>query len=74
MPPITGRLAPCHPAADFARGSVTNAKLLRIAVDGVDGCFHLAAVASVERSNRELAASHQVNVGGFVGPPTRRGQ
>jgi UDP-glucose 4-epimerase len=62
----TGRFSQLHSAADLVRGSVTDAELVRDAVDGIDGCFHLAAVASVPRCNRELVASHRVNVGGFV--------
>ncbi len=33
---------------------------------GMEGCFHLAAIASVERSNEEWAACHRVNLGGTV--------
>ncbi len=35
-------------------------------LDGVDACYHLAAIASVERSHHEWVRTHQVNVGGFV--------
>lgn len=33
----------------------------------VDGCFHLAAIASVERSNNEWYATHQINQTGLIG-------
>jgi UDP-glucose 4-epimerase len=62
----TGQLVRCHPAVDLIRGSVTDEERVRDAVNGVNGCFHLAAVASVPRCNRELAACHRVNIGGFV--------
>jgi UDP-glucose 4-epimerase len=47
-------------------GSVTDAALVRDAMAGVDGCYHLAAVASVPRCLEELVASHRVNIGGFL--------
>ncbi|SKA56275.1 NAD-dependent epimerase/dehydratase family protein [Enterovibrio nigricans] len=31
------------------------------AMEGIDGCFHLAAVSSVERSNESLLETHDVN-------------
>ena len=33
---------------------------------GVSGCFHLAAIASVVRSNEDWAGTHRVNLGGFI--------
>lgn len=36
------------------------------ALHGVDGCFHLAAVASVTRCNTEWHACHAINVGATV--------
>jgi UDP-glucose 4-epimerase len=36
------------------------------AVGVVDGCFHLAAIASVERGREEWLATHRVNLGGTV--------
>jgi UDP-glucose 4-epimerase len=33
---------------------------------GVSGCFHLAAVASIERCNEDWLGSHRVNVGGLI--------
>ncbi|MBE1273955.1 NAD-dependent epimerase/dehydratase family protein [Enterovibrio baiacu] len=32
------------------------------AMDGVDGCFHLAAIASVQRSNQEWIETHNINL------------
>ncbi len=40
--------------------------LARQALDGVDGCFHLAAVASVQRSEEAFLATHRVNLGGTL--------
>lgn len=36
------------------------------AMEGVDGCFHLAAIASVARSNDEWLRCHQVNLSGTI--------
>ncbi|HTV45037.1 MAG TPA: NAD-dependent epimerase/dehydratase family protein [Stellaceae bacterium] len=36
------------------------------AFDDVEGCFHLAAIASVERCNRDWLRTHQVNLTGTI--------
>ena len=33
---------------------------------GVDGCFHLAAVASVQRGNEDWLGTHRVNLTGTI--------
>ena len=35
-------------------------------IQSVDACYHLAAIASVERANKELLRTHEINLGGFV--------
>ncbi len=50
--------------ATLLRGSVSDPALARQALAGVDGCFHLAAIASVQRSEDEFLATHHVNLGG----------
>ena len=35
-------------------------------LEGIDGCFHLAAIVSVQRSHEEWLRSHLVNLGGLV--------
>jgi UDP-glucose 4-epimerase len=47
-------------------GSITDAALMREAVAGVAGCFHLAAIASVERGIEAWRATHEVNLGGLI--------
>jgi len=47
-------------------GDVRDGRLLRELTAGGDGVFHLAAVASVERCNREWVESHSVNLTGTV--------
>jgi UDP-glucose 4-epimerase len=39
---------------------------VRSALQGVDGCFHLAAIASVERGRREWLRCHMVNLSGTI--------
>jgi UDP-glucose 4-epimerase len=53
-------------AAEFVEGDVTDAATVERAFEDIDGCFHLAAVASVERCNREWLRSHQVNLTGTI--------
>lgn len=51
----------CLVVDDVSRAGVFDSLLA-----GVDGCFHLAAIASVVRSNQEWLRTHQVNAGGTV--------
>ncbi|MCA3720446.1 NAD-dependent epimerase/dehydratase family protein [Phenylobacterium sp.] len=52
--------------ACLMEGSVTDPGRVAEAMAGADAVFHLAAIASVARCNEDLAASHRVNLGGFV--------
>ena len=61
-----GTATTCGPSADFVRGDVTDVRAVEQAFDGVEACFHLAAIASVERSNREWRRTHEVNLGGTI--------
>jgi UDP-glucose 4-epimerase len=54
------------PAARLIEGSVTDPAVVSEAVAEADAVFHLAAIASVAKCNEDLAASHRVNLGGFV--------
>lgn len=46
--------------------SICNPAAVGAAVDRVEGVFHLAAIASVERSREEWSATHQTNLTGFI--------
>ena len=48
------------------RGSVTDLPLLRSAFDGVDCVFHLAAIASVQRSVEDPLKTNEVNICGTL--------
>lgn len=52
--------------ASLIEGSVTHPTSVLQALDGVDGCFHLAAIASVERGVREWVETHKVNSTGAI--------
>ena len=62
----TGRRENLAPGAGLLVGDVGDPALLARAMDGVDGCFHLAAIASVERGVREWRETHRVNLSAFV--------
>lgn len=47
-------------------GDVADPDAVREAMGGMDGCFHLAAVASVELSNRDWAGTHRSNLTGTI--------
>ncbi len=53
-------------AAALIYGDVADPATVAEAMAGQEGCFHLAAIASAERSREEWAHTHRVNVGGTV--------
>lgn len=62
----TGRMNRLDGGIEVTVGDVTEAATVTAALKDVDGCFHLAAIASVERCNRDWSRAHVVNLGGFV--------
>ncbi len=62
----TGTATSLPPGVELIRGDVRDGAVVADAMAGVDGCFHLAAIASVERSERDRVASRAVNLGGTV--------
>ncbi|MEO5365280.1 MAG: NAD-dependent epimerase/dehydratase family protein [Magnetococcus sp. WYHC-3] len=62
----TGHVENVQGPHEFVRGDVADTALVRQAMAGMDGCFHLAAVASVERSNQDWVGTHRINQGGSV--------
>jgi UDP-glucose 4-epimerase len=51
---------------ELLRADVVDRDAVRRGMEGVAGCFHLAAVASVERCTQDWAAAHRTNIGGTV--------
>jgi len=62
----TGSEANLVPGAELLRGNVADPDAVRDAMAGADGCFHLAAIASVERGVRDWLATHRTNLSGTV--------
>src|SRR5690349_10437420 len=62
----TGRRINLDPRAELLIGDVADAGFVRAAMQGVAGCFHLAAVASVARSNEDWLGTHRTNQTGTV--------
>jgi UDP-glucose 4-epimerase len=54
------------PHVELLEGDVTNPRAVEQAFDDVDVCFHLAAIASVARSNHEWLRTHEVNLTGTI--------
>jgi UDP-glucose 4-epimerase len=51
---------------EFVRGDVADLHVVEAAMRGVDACFHLAAVASVERSKLDWLGTHRTNLTGML--------
>jgi UDP-glucose 4-epimerase len=62
----TGHRANLAPGAELVVGDVADPASVCRAMDGVDGCFHLAAIASVERGVQDWLGTHRVNLSGTV--------
>ena len=62
----TGKRANLPESVDVRVGDVGNGDDVDHATAGVDGIFHLAAVASVTRSNEDWRGTHRANLTGSV--------
>ncbi len=62
----TGRAANLTADVALIEGCIADPAAVRRAAAGVDGIFHLAAIASVARSNEAWLETHRVNQGGTV--------
>ncbi len=62
----TGKLANKPAAAELILGDVADEQCVAKAMHGVGGCFHLAAIASVERANQDWLGTHRVNLTGTI--------
>src|SRR5580698_8631985 len=58
----TGKRENVNPNATLIVGDTTDLDTVERAFEGIDGCFHLAAVASVEKSIIEWVRTHSVNI------------
>jgi UDP-glucose 4-epimerase len=62
----TGKRDNLDPAAALIVGDVADPATVAQAIQGVDGCFHLAAIASVELGNRDWLGTHRTNLTGAI--------
>jgi UDP-glucose 4-epimerase len=62
----TGSPDNLSPKAEMLQGSVTDPDTVEAAMQNVEGCFHLAAIASVERSTRDWLGAHRTNLSGAI--------
>ena len=62
----TGHRSNLPAPATLIEGDVANPAIVALAMAGVDGCFHLAAIASVEKGITEWLGTHNANVTGTI--------
>ncbi len=62
----TGRRANLDPRCTVLEADICDAGALAAALDGADGCFHLAAIASVARGNEDWPGTHRANQTGTI--------
>ena len=62
----TGGLDYLPESAELVLGDVSDASIVKAAMRDMDGCFHLAAAASVERSHDDWCGTHRINQQGTV--------
>jgi UDP-glucose 4-epimerase len=62
----TGKRANLPANVELIVGDVANRRLMGRAMADVDGCFHLAAIASVQRSVEAWIATHRTNLTGSI--------
>lgn len=62
----TGKASSAPDAAKLVVGDICDRDTVAAAMEEVDGCFHLAAVASVERCNAAWIDSHRTNLTGTI--------
>jgi UDP-glucose 4-epimerase len=62
----TGRRANLPDDVTLIEGDVADPDTVFRAAEGVDGCFHLAAIASVERGVKDWLGTHRANMTGTI--------
>lgn len=62
----TGRIENLPSECALIRGDVADPGAVRRAMNVVDGCFHLAAIASVVRANEDWLGTHRANQTGTI--------
>ncbi len=62
----TGKRQNLPPESELVVGDVADPAVVARAMEGVAGCFHLAAIASVQRANEDWVGTNRVNLGGTI--------
>jgi UDP-glucose 4-epimerase len=62
----TGKRSNCPLGAEIIEGDIADPMIVGKAMRGTDGCFHLAAVASVELGNHDWLGTHRTNLTGTI--------
>ena len=62
----TGRRSNLPDGVEFFEGDISDPYCLDAGLAGIDGCFHLAAIASVERCAADWTGTSRVNLGGAL--------
>jgi UDP-glucose 4-epimerase len=62
----TGKKENLPKEAHFIEGCILDRALLEKIFSEIEGCFHLAAIASVQKGNEEWVKTHQVNLTGTI--------
>lgn len=62
----TGKKEHLAQGAELIVGDIVDTKLVNEIMSKVDGCFHLAAIASVEKSNEDWLGTHAANLTGTI--------
>lgn len=62
----TGSIDNLNAKAELVLGDVADPSIVKAAMMDVEGCFHLAAISSIERSASDWIGTHRVNLQGTV--------
>ncbi|MDX1739232.1 MAG: NAD-dependent epimerase/dehydratase family protein, partial [Alphaproteobacteria bacterium] len=62
----TGKESNINCPANLIIGNITHKDTVKHAMEDIDGVFHLAAIASVEKSVEQWAETHMVNLSGTI--------
>lgn len=62
----SGSRANLPPGVEFLHGDIADPGIVSRALEGIAGCFHLAAIASVERGMEDWLGTHRANLTGTI--------
>lgn len=62
----TGKRENIPTSVTFIRGTITDKNIVEECFEKIDGCFHLAAIASVQKSVEDWSGTHRVNLTGTI--------